>query len=202
MDEVVRQAMVKWPNVPHCFGWLLLDARGNWRMRDADAQQHHLPGTRISHTALTGFINRNYGCDEIGRWFFQNGPQRVYVDLELTPYIVRTDPDVGLLLHTSETHHPTRAWLTESGQLLLVSEGSASKLAALDDRDGAAIFSGLHCGNTPASEEQVLQWLDGSSSLELEWRYGNLSLAVAHIASNTLQQYFKFVAQPRADQHP
>ena len=28
MDDIVKQAMAKWPNVPHCYGWLALDARG------------------------------------------------------------------------------------------------------------------------------------------------------------------------------
>lgn len=27
MDDIVRQAMAKWPNVPNCFGWLALDRR-------------------------------------------------------------------------------------------------------------------------------------------------------------------------------
>ncbi|MEG1326098.1 MAG: DUF2946 family protein, partial [Janthinobacterium sp.] len=34
MDDLVKQALAKWPNVPHCYGWLGLDARGHWRMRD------------------------------------------------------------------------------------------------------------------------------------------------------------------------
>ena len=38
MDELVKQAMAKWPNVPHCYGWLGLSARGNWYMRDDAAQ--------------------------------------------------------------------------------------------------------------------------------------------------------------------
>ena len=38
MDDLVRQAMVKWPNVPDCFGWLGLDSRGQWYMRDDRAQ--------------------------------------------------------------------------------------------------------------------------------------------------------------------
>ncbi len=25
MDAIVEQAMRKWPNVPHCYGWLGLD---------------------------------------------------------------------------------------------------------------------------------------------------------------------------------
>ncbi|MBB3214649.1 hypothetical protein FHW67_003971 [Herbaspirillum sp. Sphag1AN] len=197
MDDIVRQAMTKWPNVPHCFGWLRLDARGYWRMRDTYAQENDLPGTRIDHATLIGFINRNYGGDDTGRWFFQNGPQRVYVDLELTPYIVRTDPTADLKLHTDEPLQPTAAWLTERGQLLLA---SPDKVATLDDRDGAALFSGLHCAGEHASEEQVLQWLDGSTSVQLEWRRGNLILPVQRIDSHSLETHFKFVAQPRADE--
>jgi hypothetical protein len=30
MDDIVKQAMAKWPNVPACHGWLGLDARGHW----------------------------------------------------------------------------------------------------------------------------------------------------------------------------
>ena len=30
MDDIVLQAMVKWPKVPACYGWLGLDARGRW----------------------------------------------------------------------------------------------------------------------------------------------------------------------------
>ena len=82
MDDSVKQAMAKWPNVPHCYGWLALDARGGWRMRDEAAQQSGQAGERITNQALLGFINRNYACDDDGRWYFQNGPQRVYVDLE------------------------------------------------------------------------------------------------------------------------
>ena len=39
MDDIVKQAMAKWPNVPHCYGWLALDARGDWRMRDEAARR-------------------------------------------------------------------------------------------------------------------------------------------------------------------
>ena len=33
-DDIVKAALKKWPNVPHCYGWLALDARGDWYMRD------------------------------------------------------------------------------------------------------------------------------------------------------------------------
>jgi len=104
MDDIVRQAMAKWPNVPHCYGWLGLDARGNWYMRDDRAQacgpfptltQPGPPqarGSLLRHDKLIAFIERNYACDEAGQWFFQNGPQRVYVELEATPWIWRLSP--------------------------------------------------------------------------------------------------------------
>ena len=38
MDDIVKQALAKWPNVPDCYGWLGLDARGRWFMRDDAAQ--------------------------------------------------------------------------------------------------------------------------------------------------------------------
>ena len=34
MDDMVLAALKKWPNVPACRGWLGLDARGQWWMRD------------------------------------------------------------------------------------------------------------------------------------------------------------------------
>ena len=86
MEDIVRQAMAKWPNVPHCWGWLGLDARGNWYMRDDRAQTAgtflQSKGSLLKHEKLIDFIARNYEHDEHGQWFFQNGPQRVYVELE------------------------------------------------------------------------------------------------------------------------
>jgi len=43
MDEIVDAALKKWPNVPHCYGWLGLDARGAWYLHafslDAGAER-------------------------------------------------------------------------------------------------------------------------------------------------------------------
>src|SRR3569832_2833913 len=78
MDDSVRQAIAKWPNVPHCWGWLGLDARGNWYMRDDRAQAAgpfpQSKGSVLRHEKLIDFIHRNYESDDAGRWFFQNGP--------------------------------------------------------------------------------------------------------------------------------
>ena len=52
MDDIVKQAMAKWPNVPDCYGWLGLDARGAWRMRDERAQHLNTPGDKVTQAAL------------------------------------------------------------------------------------------------------------------------------------------------------
>ena len=96
MDEIVKQSLRKWPNVPHCFGWLGLDDRGNWFLRDDATQAKgsflESKGDRLEHTALREFIERNYTHDPLGQWYFQNGPQRVYVELAQTPWIWRLHP--------------------------------------------------------------------------------------------------------------
>lgn len=108
MDEIVRQAMAKWPSVPACYGWLGLDARGQWWMRDERAQaagafDSGLPGSKgvlLRHQRLIEFIGRNYGLGAQGHAYFQNGPQRVYVELEATPWVWRIDEDGTVRAHT------------------------------------------------------------------------------------------------------
>ena len=133
MDDIVRQALVKWPHVPHCYGWLGLDARGHWRMRDQQAQQQQLPGDKIAHAALLNFINRNYAPDERGCWFFQNGPQRVYVELEATPWVWRLQPqDLRAVSHTGREAAVRRCLLDELGRVYLETDLGLGLVHTLD----------------------------------------------------------------------
>ena len=133
MDDIVKQAIAKWPNVPDCFGWLGLDARGNWYMRD-DRVQAAGPfappegsscmaarGSRLLHDKLIDFIQRNYESDASGRWFFQNGPQRVYVELEATPFIWRVDaaPVFAVAAHSGQQARVQRCVLDGQGRVYL-----------------------------------------------------------------------------------
>lgn len=128
MDEIVRAALRKWPNVPHCYGWLALDARGDWYMRDARIQAAgpfpQNKGSRIEHRKLREFIERNYASDDGGNWYFQNGPQRVYLQLEAAPWIWRVGPAPGFALHshTGQAAAAGGAWLDEHGRLFLQSD--------------------------------------------------------------------------------
>lgn len=200
MDEIVKQAVAKWPNVPHCYGWLALDARGGWRMRDERAQQQGLPGERILHAALLGFIRRNYLADEHGRWFFQNGPQRVYVNLELTPYIARHDPLHGFVTQTEDPLAAIdAAWLTDNGRLIL---RNGDKIAALDDRDLAQCIEQLRIDDLAVDDSTLLSWIGSepdAASLPLHLLHDDRQLPVQHIAEAALAQHFGFVSAPQAD---
>jgi len=199
MDEVVRQAMAKWPNVPHCFGWLRLDARGAWRMRDERAQQLELAGERIANPALLQFINRNYTHDEQGRWYFQNGPQRVFVDLELTPFIVHTQGasmtgEPALVLHTGESVNAfDSAALDENGRLYL---RSAQRVCAVDDRDMAQLLPALSVAGR-RDDEALLRWIEGDHREAVTLALAGASLAVRAVDAQRLAQRFGFVALPR-----
>jgi hypothetical protein len=126
MDDIVKAAMAKWPNVPNCFGWLGLDTRGNWYMRDDRVQAAGAfpasKGSLLQHEKLIDFIQRNYAPDEQGQWYFQNGPQRVYVELEATPWIWRLQPDGRVLSHTGVEVQVQDSLLDESGRLYLVTD--------------------------------------------------------------------------------
>jgi hypothetical protein len=135
MDDSVLAAIAKWPNVPAVFGWLLLTARGEWRIK----------GEPIANEAIRDFIGRNYAADERGRWYFQNGPQRVYVALEAAPWIWRIHPGKGA--HETRTHTEARArrllgaWLDEAGRVYLQTELGFGLVESSDAAAVAAAFT-------------------------------------------------------------
>lgn len=141
MDDIVRQAMAKWPNVPHCYGWLGLDARGQWYMRD-DRTQSEGPfpqskGSLLRHDKLIEFIHRNYDCDADGQWYFQNGPQRVYVELEIAPIIWRLGSGCSLASHTGRPAVFKAAYLDEAGRLYVDSDIGFGLVHSLDVGEAA-----------------------------------------------------------------
>lgn len=193
MDEIVRQALAKWPSVPHCYGWLALDARGAFRMRDEATQQANLPGDIIRHTALLAFIYRNYTHDERGAWFFQNGPQRVYVDLETTPFVARTDPVHQFVLHDGKLMTDmNEVCLTEQGQLVL---RNSRQIAMLDDRDLAQCLTLLKRQGKVINDDQLLDWLASpTDDLSLNTLTGDIP--VRWMRSDRLASSFGFIRRP------
>ncbi|HEY6135379.1 MAG TPA: DUF2946 family protein [Rubrivivax sp.] len=150
MDEIVEAALRKWPNVPHCYGWLALDARGDWYMRDDRIQAAgpfpQVKGSCIRHDKLLGFIQRNYGRDGAGASYFQNGPQRVYVELEAAPYVWRVDGAPGnwqLSAHTGAAALARQAWIDEHGRLFIDADIGFGIVHTLDmERAAGAVECG------------------------------------------------------------
>ena len=159
MDDIVRQAIAKWPNVPACYGWLALDARGDLYLRDDDAQaagpfqsaafaieaagrttpdaperRAAAKGSRLLHEKLLDFIRRNYEADAEGRWFFQNGPQRVYVELEATPWVWRVNggPEFSVTAHTGAAAQPSGCFLDDEGRVYLQTETGFGLVHSMD----------------------------------------------------------------------
>lgn len=124
MDEWVLNALKRWPNVPALFGWLSLDRRGRWLVQ----------GETISHPRIIEVIARNYAADEHGRWYFQNGPQRGYMQLESAPLILFVSEDgEHLVTHTGLAVEQVRAaLLDEEGALVLVTEHGPAEMAGPD----------------------------------------------------------------------
>ena len=123
IDDLVEQAMRRWPSVPAVFGWLRLDRRGHWLLIDRGRPDFdetlHGPGSEITSPPILDFLGRNYLGDEQGRWHWQNGPQRVFVDLDLAPLILRVlgeGSGTHLSTHTGFLVEPgSGAWLDEAG---------------------------------------------------------------------------------------
>ena len=177
MDDIVRQALAKWPNVPHCFGWLGLDARGNWYMRDDRVQATgpfpQSKGSLLQHEKLIDFIQRNYENDAQGQWFFQNGPQRVYVELEQTPLIWRLAADFSVTAHTGQHAQVRLAVVDETGRLYLDTELG---------------FGLVHTLDMEAASDAIEQgrWTPETiTASELPQRFGYIRSPAAHRQSAT-----------------
>src|SRR5690606_34125304 len=111
--------MQRWPNVPAVYGWLRLDRRGRWLIKTVAGRFEP-----VTNPAMAEFIGRNYAVHDAGRRYFQNGPQRVYVALEYTPWVYRLDPAArALVTHTGRAPaRPRGLWLDDEQALLLDTE--------------------------------------------------------------------------------
>ncbi len=192
MDDIVLRGMAKWPNVPAVYGWLSLDRRGQWLLK----------GDRVTNPGIAEFFSRNYGHDAQGRWFLQNGPQRVFVTLDYTPFIYRIAAATGSALTlTAQTGASTTtinaAFMDDAGQLLLDTDigiglvhdtdlelliprfrDAAAK--APDNTALAAALDGLQAGNDPGLHLQT----------------GNAKIPVQPLKSVDVPARFGFVARP------
>ena len=213
MDDLVRQALARWPDVPDCTGWLALDARGRWRIGEASDG----PRKPITHASMLAFINRNYGS--VGRsWVFQNGPQRVFVELEYTPYVWRLDPRAAdsweLIAHTGVPMTPSSVWLDDEGRFLVQARSPAGEplIGVVHDHDTALVVELLRDEDGDALDDEAMTLLASSrfpdsasttttvaSSTSLQWKADGgdaVRLPLHRIASDRVAAQFGFEPTP------
>ena len=173
-------AIAKWPNVPACYEWLSLDRRGDWRLQ----------GERVTHRGLIDFLNKQYASDESGRWFVQNGPQRVYVDLACTPWIYRREGE-SFVSHTGQPAGDIKAiYLDPEGNLLIDAQLG---IGLLDDRDLASLLGECVDAHGQPTEETAFAALLEGQNADVFWR----GHALQPTAAVHLEKSHKFIRQPR-----
>lgn len=183
MDDVVIRGMAKWPDVPAVYGWLELDRRGDWRIK----------GERVTNPVVAAFIGRNYARDEQGRWFFQNGPQRVFVTLEYTPLVYRF-ADAGLEAHTgAPVASIGGAWLDEAGNLLLLADPG---IGVLLDRDLPRVLPLLVDAAGEPLGDDALGALSGDGPSGAHFDFAGKRVPLGRIPSGEVAARFGFVARP------
>ena len=194
MDDLVLRGMAKWPNVPSVYGWLTLDRRGNWLIK----------GDPVTNQTVSGFIGRNYERDSAGRWFFQNGPQRVFVALDYTPIVYRAMNGEGapLSIETHTGEHVTSlsgAWIDENGALLLETEHG---VGTVHDHDLDKIVSSfIDVNGTPLPEsvlDELMEVLQQQRHAPLWLRHRESNVKVEAVRSHEVPKRFGFDPDPSA----
>ena len=192
---MVKKAMQKWPNVPNVFGWLRLDRRGNWLLLVRPDSFE-----RIGNTALVDFIGRNYERDASGRWYFQNGPQRVFVGLDYTPHVYRLGERVGEGERRWVTHagwpagRPLELLFDEDDNVVLVTELGPGVVV---DRDLPALIDGLRENGAEVDLDDLLPRLRaGRGTPQTGLRLFDEQVSMAAISSAMLAERFGFIAEP------
>jgi hypothetical protein len=191
MDEIVLRGMAKWPNVTADYGWLSLDRRGHWLLK----------GDRVSNPGIVDFFGRNYSHDDTGRWFLQNGPQRVYVALDYTPYIYRVAPATGTALsvaaHSGATTGDTRtAYIDDAGQMLL---DTTLGIGLVHDTDLELLIPRFRDGGSAPDEAALAVAIDAlqngrNPGLQLDTGAG--LIPVMPVRTADVPAKFGFVARP------
>jgi len=188
MEDWVRRSLARWPNVPALFGWLKLDRRGRWLIR----------GEPISRPQIVETINRNYAADEQGRWYFQNGPQRGYMELEYAPLVLRAEASGETLTAHTEARvgSVSAVYLDEEGALLFDTDLGPGVLDAAD-LDWA--LQRLESDTGEVGEEQLAAALalPSGSATPLYLRLGPARLPLQRLDAAEAPGKLGFVREPQ-----
>lgn len=194
MDTIVLGALARWPNVPDVHHWLMLDARGRYRLRAADYASSGRFDL-IGNPSISEFIGRNYQSDAHGRWYFQNGPQRVFVRLAVTPWIFRCERGHLPLTHTGRLATRIEGlWIDDLARPIMLTDLGPG---AVDDRDLGHITDALTDGDGQSVGDASLErWLALPTSRPLLFWWAGARHIVQSIRHDDLAARFGFDANP------
>lgn len=171
-------------------------------MVDEFAQQNHLPGKVIDHIALNEFIVRNYASDMAGRYFFQNGPQRVYVTLAAAPWVVRLIPGEQhphLITQCQSPMTPTGALSDEQGNIYItgsiqqtITQNLTEQPFEVKEMPSVAL---LHDHDLDHFSE-LAKLREEACSFGGSWIWHGQQLPLDPIHSDELSQRFGFIKHP------
>ena len=171
-------------------------------MRDEFTQQNKLPGQVITHRALNEFISRNYACDSLGRYFFQNGPQRVFITLDVTPWIARITPSengLELLSQCNSLIEASGALSDEKGNIYIL--GKVNQLT--DEEKNKEQFFNQDCQTVALLHDHDLDHFSRLAKLHEEacsfggsWEWQGKQLPLDPVHSEELAARFQFIARP------
>lgn len=196
MDQSVKDALARWPNVPAVYGWLSLDARGRWRLHPQGQANEGGPGEPITNTQILEFIGRNYDHDDVGRWFFQNGPQRVFVRLDAAPYVLRlADDNRGLITHTDAAVASVSGWWLDDAGRLFASTPLGAGIVL--DRDLQPLLETMQTA-TGAPLMDALAGLTPGQPISAAWPSVYLDAPVHSIAQADVAARLEFDPAPQA----
>jgi len=184
MADRVTRGMAKWPDVPAVYNWLQLDRRGRWRMK----------GTEITHPRLLGFINQHYFPADDGSYYFQNGPQRVFVELELAPYVFSLAGDRLITQNSLPVTGVTAAFLSDQGDLYLQTDVGPG---VVDDRYLSEIEEWFVADQD--RDVALAQLLDGiyQENTRLVSKGLSIDLPLQPVTQSAVPEQLKFVARPQ-----
>jgi hypothetical protein len=171
-------------------------------MRDEFAQANQLAGSVIQHTVLNEFISRNYARDSLGRYFFQNGPQRVFITLDATPWIARMIPSesgIKLLTQCGEEIKPQGALSDEKGNIYITGFITQS----ISDQTDQTIFTKTELSSVALLHDHDLDLFSEQSTVQEDacsfrgsWIWNGRDLPIEPIHSIELSKRFHFVKAP------
>lgn len=186
MQPWALKAMQRWPNVPAVFGWLSLDRRGRWLVKDEV----------ITRPQIIETIDANYGADEYGRWYFQNGPQRGYMRLAYAPFVLHVNDGI-LSTHTrQQIEKIAGVYMDEEGSLLFA---TAHGPGVLIDTDLDWALTCIHHNGKAVQVDDITNALTlrSGSSTELVFAWQGTTQPIARLDFADQPAAFNFVRDPQ-----